>query len=254
MSVFGTEESFRDKFTVEEIRRRFDGDVEQFSNLETGQSAAMDSPLHLELVAEAVQRAVPDAKHLLDLGCGAGNYTLRLLMGYEVPPEQVTLVDLSRPMLDRAIERISASFPRVRLNAVQADVREFAYEAQRFDAVIAAQCLHHLRHALEWMDVFSAIHRGLKPGGVLWISDSLEQHHPAVRKLARERWGDYLETIRDKSYRDHVLAYVDKEDSPRSLVWQLEKMREVGLTDLDVLHVNGRFGVFGGMKSRGVTP
>jgi tRNA (cmo5U34)-methyltransferase len=30
-----------DKSTIEEIRQRFDGDVERFSNLETGQSATI---------------------------------------------------------------------------------------------------------------------------------------------------------------------------------------------------------------------
>ena len=41
------------KSTVEEIRARFDNDVERFSNLETGQSATIDAPLALELIAEA---------------------------------------------------------------------------------------------------------------------------------------------------------------------------------------------------------
>jgi hypothetical protein len=39
------------KSTVQEIRERFDKNVERFSNLEVGQSAQIDSPLALELVA-----------------------------------------------------------------------------------------------------------------------------------------------------------------------------------------------------------
>jgi hypothetical protein len=35
------------KSMVEEIPQRFDADVERFSNLETGQSATVDSPLAL---------------------------------------------------------------------------------------------------------------------------------------------------------------------------------------------------------------
>ena len=41
------------KSTVEEIRLRFDADVERFSNLETGQSATVDAPLAMALVAQA---------------------------------------------------------------------------------------------------------------------------------------------------------------------------------------------------------
>lgn len=70
---------FSGKSTVDQIRRRFDGDVERFSNLETGQEATMDAPLMMDLTAKAALAACPRADRLLDIGCGAGNYTLKLL-------------------------------------------------------------------------------------------------------------------------------------------------------------------------------
>lgn len=39
------------KSTVEEIRQRFDADVERFSNLETGQPATVDDPLPCMLMS-----------------------------------------------------------------------------------------------------------------------------------------------------------------------------------------------------------
>ena len=45
--------SERAKSSVEQIRQRFDNEVERFSNLETGQSATMDAPLVLELITSA---------------------------------------------------------------------------------------------------------------------------------------------------------------------------------------------------------
>ena len=115
--------STQKKSTVEEIRERFDNDVERFSDLETGQSAAVDAPLALELIAKAATATNPSATHLLDIGCGAGNFSLRLLD--EGDYESVTLVDLSQPMLDRVQERISAKH-KVDINAFQYDIREIA--------------------------------------------------------------------------------------------------------------------------------
>src|SRR5580692_3944760 len=92
------------KSTPEEIRARFDNDVERFSNLETGQSAVIDAPLMLDLIAQAATRSTPHAKALLDIGCGAGNLSLKLLN--LAPRLEVTLIDLSRPMLTRAVERL----------------------------------------------------------------------------------------------------------------------------------------------------
>src|SRR5262245_66545549 len=92
------------KTSVDQIRRRFDADVERFANLETGQSATIDSPLAMGLIAEAAAAVTPHARQVLDVGCGAGNYTLKLLQ--HRPGLDVTLLDLSRPMLDRAVERV----------------------------------------------------------------------------------------------------------------------------------------------------
>jgi tRNA (cmo5U34)-methyltransferase len=67
------------KSSVDEIRQRFDADVERFSNLDTGQSATVDAPLAMGLVAKAAAATTPHASHVLDVGCGAGNYTLKLV-------------------------------------------------------------------------------------------------------------------------------------------------------------------------------
>src|SRR5690242_7822953 len=85
--------------TPEEIRARFDADVERFSNLETGQTATMDSAFVLDLVSRVAAAATPNARALIDIGCGAGNYTLKYLQ-QNPDLERVTLVDLSAPMLD----------------------------------------------------------------------------------------------------------------------------------------------------------
>src|SRR5580692_5208896 len=117
------------KSTVEEIRRRFDGDVERFSNLETGQSATVDAPLAMALVAQAAAATTPHARHVLDVGCGAGNYTLKLLE--QLPNLDVTLIDLSRPMLERARVRVGQATTGT-IKALQGDIREITLPDREF--------------------------------------------------------------------------------------------------------------------------
>src|SRR5262245_43088658 len=109
------------KSTVDEIRQRFDGDVDRFSNLETGQSATIDAPLAMALVAKAAAATTPQSRHVLDVGCGAGNYTLKLLE--QIRNLDVTLIDLSKPMLDRAKERVGQATTG-NITAIQGDIRE----------------------------------------------------------------------------------------------------------------------------------
>lgn len=235
------------KSSVEEIRARFDADVERFSSLETGQAAAMDSPLMLELVAEVCVALRPNADSLLDIGCGAGNYSLRLMNG--LPGlRRITALDLSLPMLERARVRIEAERPDMELETVQADVRDVELGHARFDFAVAAAIFHHLRGEGEWRMVFRKVHDALKPGGALWIADMVDYWHPAARAVMRERYGAYLSGLRGTEYRDHVFTYIEKEDSPRPLAWQLDRLREAGFGQVDVLHQNGPFALFGAYK------
>jgi len=48
------------KSTIEEIKERFDNDVERFSNLDTGQASTIDAKISLELITEASKRIVPN--------------------------------------------------------------------------------------------------------------------------------------------------------------------------------------------------
>lgn len=233
------------KSTVEEIRARFDADVERFSNLETGQTAAIDGALALELITDAAAASTPGAKTLLDVGCGAGNFALRMLG--RLPLLDVTLVDLSQPMLDRAKQRVS-EVAQGTVVTHQADIRELELGENSFDIVLAAAVLHHLRTDDEWRSVFQKFHRAIRPGGGIWIFDMVSSSNAAVEPLMRQRYGHYLTALKDEGYRDQVFAYVEKEDTPKPLIFQLELLKAVGFEAVEVLHFNTCFAAFGAVK------
>ena len=234
------------KSTVDEIRQRFDADVDRFSNLETGQSATVDASLAMALVARAAAATTPHAGHVLDVGCGAGNYTLKLLQ--QIPKLDVTLIDLSQPMLERAKERVRKATAGD-ITAIQGDIREIHLPEHQCDIVLAAAVLHHLRTEAEWRAVFAAFYRALRPGGSIWVFDLIESSIPAVQRLMQEQYGEYLTRLKDEAYRDQVLEYVEKEDTPRPLMFQLDMLREVGFRQVEVLHKNVCFAAFGAVKA-----
>lgn len=236
------------KSTPDEIRQRFDADVERFSNLETGQSATIDAPLVLDLVVSAAAATTPGATRSLDVGSGAGNYTLKLLEA--LPDLDVDLLDLSAPMLERAAQRL-AEVAEGAVRTVQADIREAQLEAEGYDIVMAAATLHHLRTPDEWRHVFGKLFQALRPGGSIWISDLVLHDLPVVQEVMWRRYGDYLVSLGGSEYRDHVFAYIEREDSPQSLAFQLELLEQVGFERVDVLHKNGPFAAFGGVKPLG---
>lgn len=233
------------KSTIEEIRQRFDSDVERFSNLETGQSATIDAPLAMALIAETAAAVTPRAVDLLDVGCGAGNYSLKLLQ--HVPNLNVTLVDLSRNMLDRAHQRVQGATSGI-VTTVQGDIRTISFIAQSYDVILAAAVLHHLRTDDEWRAVFRQFYESLKPRGSIWIFDLIEHTLPEVQKIQWRMYGEYLSAFKDDAYRDHVYAYVEREDTPKPLLFQLDMLREVGFSRVEVLHKHSCFAAFGAIK------
>ncbi len=239
------------KSSVEKIRERFDQDVERFSNLETGQTATMDAALCLELVTQAAAVVTPRAKDLLDIGCGAGNYTLKMLQ--KIPGLNCTLVDLSRPMLDRAVERVTGAGGK-KVRAIQGDMRGIDLGTGCFDIVLAAATLHHLRTDAEWRSMFGAIFNSLRPGGSFWVFDMVEQVESSVQRMMWDRYAEYLSGVKGggeagAAYVKTVFAYVEEEDSPKPLPYQMECMRAAGFTGIDVLHKNGPFAAFGGCRN-----
>ncbi|MFP9097661.1 class I SAM-dependent methyltransferase [Flavobacterium sp. RHBU_24] len=233
------------KSTTAQIRERFDNDVERFSNLDTGQISTIDAKISLELITESAKRLVPNATHLLDIGCGAGNYTLMMLG--KLPNLNCTLVDLSQPMLTRALERVSPE-TMGSVTTVCADIREAELADGSFDIILAGAVLHHLRDDADWETTFTKLYSLLKPGGCLMISDLIIQETDAITAYTWERYGDYLESVNGKDYRQNVLDYIALEDSPRSMTYQLDLMKRVGFSRTEILHKNMCFGAFGGVR------
>jgi tRNA (cmo5U34)-methyltransferase len=233
------------KSTVEEIRERFDKDVERFSDLAKGNPAQVDSLLSLDLIAQAAAAANPQAKSLLDIGTGAGNYALKVLQ--HLPRLDVTLLDLSQPMLERAHQRV-AEAGAGKVDLLQGDIREVSIGEARFDVIVAAAVLHHLRTDDEWKAVFAKLYQALKPGGSVWIYDLVQHSNAGIEALMFQRYGDYLLHLQDEPYRDKVLGWIYQEDTPRPLMFQLDLLREVGFAQLEILHKTSCFAAFGALK------
>ncbi len=102
-----------------------------------------------------LRRHVPDARSLLELGCGSGQILAALA---EVP--SLAGIDRSPQMLARARARV----PRARLTL--GDIAAFEL-AERFDAVICVfDTLNHLTDFASWRSLFACVAAHLRDGGL----------------------------------------------------------------------------------------
>jgi tRNA (cmo5U34)-methyltransferase len=133
---------------------------------------------------------------------------------------------------------------------IQADFRTAELGNADYDVVLAAAVLHHLRDEEDWRIAFEKIHRIVAPGGSVWITDLVSHENEAIQSLMWSRYGQYLTELGGTEYRDGVFEYIDREDSPRSLGYQLNLLKQVGFDQVEVLHTNCCFAAFGAIRRR----
>jgi cyclopropane fatty-acyl-phospholipid synthase-like methyltransferase len=98
--------------------------------------------------------ANPNARTVLELGCGTGSILKHLQNSYEVSG-----LDLSSKMLSIAREKV----PRAKLS--RQDMTDFQIDEQ-FDAVICVfDSINHVRRFSDWKRVFARVRQHLAPGG-----------------------------------------------------------------------------------------
>ena len=130
----------------------------------------------------------------------------------------------------------------------QGDLRELEFADGTFDVILAGAVLHHLREDADWERVFALLRRWLKPGGRLYVADLVYFDSPALQAMMWARYGAYLESLSGPAYREKVFAYIEREDSPRSLHYQLGLLQKTGFTSWDVLHRNSVFACYFGER------
>ena len=233
------------KSSPEAIRRNFDQQVERFSNIETGQATAIDSPLCMELVARSAALLNPDAKRVMDLGCGGGNYAVKVTS--LLPDVDCTLIDLSANMLAKAEERVTANISG-RVLAVQGDYRDIPLEENAYDVITAGTTLHHLRGDEEWKTVFGKVYRALKPGGTFWINDIVISETDEINQMMLGGWVSILKKQVQPEEIEMYMERYESEDTPRTLSYQLDLMKRVGFSKTIILHKHFNFAAFGARK------
>ncbi|HKM92057.1 MAG TPA: methyltransferase domain-containing protein [Prolixibacteraceae bacterium] len=233
------------KSSPETIRQNFDQQVERFLNIETGQTTAIDSPLCMELISQAAKLTNPKATRILDLGCGGGNYAVK--MATLMPHVDCTLIDISSNMVEAAKKRVEEIITG-KVKAIQGDYRNIELKKNSYDIITAGTTLHHLREENEWELVFGKVFRALKPGGSFWINDVVISETEELNKMMLEGWISKLKKQITESELDLYLKRYETEDTPRTLTYQLDLLKKIGFSKTIVLHKHFNFAAFGGIK------
>lgn len=128
--------------------------------------AAADFSTSNQLFVDLVVGRFPDARRIVDLGCGPGDIDIRLARA--APAAAVTAVDGSEPMLALACEATRDSGFADRIRFVRGLIPGLPLDAHTFDAVLSKDLLHHLPNPAA---LWSEIVRLAQPGAAVCVMD-----------------------------------------------------------------------------------
>jgi 2-polyprenyl-6-hydroxyphenyl methylase/3-demethylubiquinone-9 3-methyltransferase len=155
--------------------------------------------IDMDAFVDQMRRWKPNAKRILEVGCGEGAVTQRLRAAYS--DAQITAIDIT-PRVGRLYQGSldGVRFIRCRVQEVAAS------ESGQYDLLVLCDVLHHVPIDLR-QDLLDAIRRAMAPGGTLVFKDWQRNYAP-IHWLcyASDRWltGDRISYMTREEMRERL--------------------------------------------------
>jgi tRNA (cmo5U34)-methyltransferase len=195
---------------------------------------------------EALMSCIPSEGRRLraiDIGCGTGAVSELLLRSH--PEVDLTCLDMTESMLDRARDRLKA---HDNIKFVLADIYDFELDGP-YDLVISSLALHHVISDQDKKAIYRKIFDALSPGGWFLNADIVLGSTDDIQEVYMMKWKEFMYQSFTRDETDHVrVPRYHREDSPARLVDHLRWLSEVGFGTVDVVWKYYNFAVYGGRK------
>ncbi len=191
----------------------------------------LDSPkarkwlLEINNKLKMVSSAGKEGLKILDIGCGAGFFTV--LLGKE--GHSVTGIDLTPEMIEKAGELMEERGPyRGTVTAMCMDAEKPDFEDESFDVIITRNLTWTLPHPI---DAYSEWFRVLKPGGILLNFDAeyaKGEHHLGCHENCAHIGLD--DEMNEKCHRIYHMLTISTLERPR---WDMDVLKGIGFRYVD---------------------
>ncbi|MGB2695750.1 MAG: methyltransferase domain-containing protein [Dehalococcoidia bacterium] len=197
------------------------------------------NPAYEAMLAE-VERCLPErAQHVLELGCGTGALTVRLVRRY--PAADIVAVDGASEMLAIARQRLEET----QVSQVTLAVRSFEdleLADRSFDLIASNMSLHHVE---EKVALYGRLRRALAPGGIFVLGDELLAEVPYMQQ---RNWDGWLDFARGNGVTEakiaETISHMERFDHYESLPAQLALLQGAGFDPVDCVWRYQNYAVF----------
>lgn len=181
-----------------------------------------------------------EGAHVLELGCGTGNLTLRLVERY--PGSSMVVVDAAPEMVE-----VTASRAGGRVEGRVGTFEEVALEPGRYSLITSCISLHHVE---DKRGLYQRLLEALSPGGHLVFADQLRGGTERLHRINWERWLEFCrsgDTCTDEEIQG-LLDHAEAHDHYTPLVEHFRLLEAAGFGELDCVWRNWIWGVLSARK------
>jgi len=204
-------------------------------------------PRYQEMM-QAVIDGIPfdknDRLKIVDLGCGTGNLSQRLISAY--PNAHITCIDMAENMLTMARAKLEGNRS---ISFRLGDIRDFDYQS-KYDVIVASMVLHHIE-GKDKPRFYRRLYDALSRGGVFLSIDIFISSHSHLQKLYMDKWKRFMKSkgLPVKKINE-MIARHQREDRPVCFQDELTMLRKSGFKCVDAILKHYNFAVYGGAKAR----
>lgn len=228
---------------MEGVKKHFEEEAQEFDT--TILKLVPYYPQMIQALVSAIPFKESEKINIIDLGCGTGYISMKLKERF--PNSKLTCLDFAENMITQARIRLKKYDS---INFYNEDFRKFEFD-KTYDVAVSSLALHHLETKKEKKKFYSKIFDSLKSRGVFYNADIILSSNDYLQKLYISKWKEFMSrTISTKEIEDTWMTKHHKEDHPEILLDQLEWLKEIGFTDVDVVWKYYNFSVYGGTKPK----
>ena len=221
-----------------------------------------------EIIVEVLKSQDNKNSLIIDLGCGTGSLTERILRASD--RYEVIAIDFDPTLLVLAEARLTKYGQRVKI--IQQDLRDKSWTnniQRKVDAVISATALHWFSPE-QLSELYKQIAYVLRPGGIFLNADHAASNSPTIQKTWEKHreiirlkekhsegdsWSEFFEaygkalgTNLDTIRQNIVGEWVAIEEG-LPLAWHFDRLREFGFASVDCFWRCNCDAIYGGIRA-----
>jgi tRNA (cmo5U34)-methyltransferase len=203
-------------------------------------------PRYDELFSTMFLYLKPNFKPLriLDLGCGTGNLTQRILEHFA--DAQIDALDLSEEILEESRKRFGN---KSTINYLQEDFKSMILTEGKYDLVMSSIAIHHVEDPFK-LRLYKEVYQSLKKGGLFIFADQTRGIADEIYFKNIECWkAEALKLGSTEENWNMWMAHQDAHDFHSPVGWHLENLKKAGFDEVDLLSKYLMWGVFWAKKN-----